>query len=312
MRASKRQLKERWHVEPSSAILKQLQESLFTDVNRSITICDIAGLLSDLPFREEVGGSRDFRGIALQGGVTSLDLSGCDFSYATLAFNFINCNLSATNFEEATLNGIISNQATKANFRKAKMRGCSLVELDAQHCCFDEANLVNASFERAYLQGSTFRNANCRGANFISANLLDCDFQGANLNECPFQAVTLGKSTNLRGASLVNLFHHEHRSLDGKLIAPKTDWRLANYDATTRYAEDPTAQAFELLDQLFEDMKPDQSSPAIQLRMMVQELKERLSLRYEDNWYENFLNSLPPGERKVVEDLFTRAIRNLL
>ncbi|HYO52374.1 pentapeptide repeat-containing protein [Archangium sp.] len=265
--ATKQQLKRRWEQEPGRAIQQSL-EKLFFDLNVPgyQGSKDIEPLLKGLPFSEEVPGGRDLRGITLQGGVGNLDLKNYDFSHAKLEFNLINCDLTGARFDEATVGGVVSNKLVGASFQNAKLRSCSFSDSDLKNCCFDNAMLGGASFDRSDLAGASFRAAKCKGASFVSANLHGCDFQMAILDEAVFLNVHLDKSTNLRGASLVNLYNKDQRDTSGRLVQPGTDWQLATYDASTTYRKDPAAQALELLEELGNLLTGDNSRQAKRLQ----------------------------------------------
>lgn len=236
--ASKRELVERWKQEPGKTILERINEFFFglQMPKHGRSSAEAFAMLDGLPFRDEVPNGRDLRGASLNGGVHELDFHECDFSYAELGMNLVNCDLGRARFDEVSGGGnVILKTLTGASFRKAKLRGCFFQNADVRDCNFDGAVLVGASFEGADLRGSSFRQATCKRTKFLGANLLGADFEKAVLDEAVFQEVRLDKTTNLRGASLVGLFHQDLKNRAGTVIARGVDPRLASYDDTTRF-----------------------------------------------------------------------------
>jgi len=312
--ASRKQLVDRWVSGPGKRNLLCVQDFFASALSpgHGLDMDKLFLCLDGLPFREELPGGRDFRGVVLGGGVHELDLSRCDFSHASLNVNLVNCDLRNSVFDSASFIRLVTRIMEGASFKKAKMVKCSLRGGDARSCCFDGANLQGTSFEEADLAGSSFRAANCRRANFYRANLLGCDFQGAVLDEAAFQEVKIDKSTNLRGASLVDLYHESHIDRSGKVVSRGTDWRLASYDASTKFGHDPKGQALELLDSAESLLESGQDSHAGRLRREIGLMRVEISNKYRDDWYDELLRRLPSESRNYAEVHFTSASRNLV
>ncbi|WP_224245484.1 pentapeptide repeat-containing protein [Hyalangium gracile] len=313
MASTRKQLKKRWEEPPGRAILERLhQRILALDSPDSREPRELFSLLEGLPFRDEVAGGRDLRGVPLEGGVRGVDFSGWDFSYAKLEFSLVDCDLRGARFDEAVVNGSITNDLRGASFRKANLRGGFFQGVDARNCCFDGAKLMSAGFQGANLEGSSFQGANCNGAIFVGANLVGCNFQGAILDEASLQEVRLDKTTDLRGASLINLFNEDHRDNAGRLLHAGTDWRLATYDETTRSGEDSSAQAIEVLGALVKRLEGEREPRGQRLLELTNQLRGELRQHYQDSWYEQLLARVPADERGWAEERVAEAVRSLV
>lgn len=310
---SKKELVARWRTEPGRTILERVhaffRETQLLGHGRSSR--ELFALLDGLPFREEVPGGRDFRAAALGGGTRDLDLAGCDFAFAKLTFNLAQCNLAGARFDEvATGNGVITDRLDDASFVGAKLRGTFFQQAHAHNCRFDDAVLSGASFERADLAGSSFRNADCRRAKFVGANLSGCDFRGARLDEAVLQEARVDETTDLRGASLVNVFDRDVRDRAGNLVARGTDWQRARVDATTVHGTGQSAASREWIDvalRLAEASERPWAAAAIDVLH-----RARASATDDNAWYDELLAAVGPGARAEVEGLVAQAMRDLL
>jgi len=313
MTATSKQLKKRWTEGAGFRIKESLQLHLLEAGGLGAHATrNIFALLDGLPFREEVANGRDLRGISLQGGAfSSLDLSFCDFRFSKLNINIIQCNLNRSLFEEATIEGIITNTLVETNFRKSKLRKCFLENIDGRQSCFDGANLVDASFRNANLQGASFEKANCKGALFTGANVIGTNFRETILDRAAFQDVTLDKTTDLRGASLINLFHEEHRNNFGKLIGNATDWRKAQYDETTRIGNDHSIECMEIIATLKEELQKSKATEDKELLDSLLMLERELPLENISRWYEDLLSRLPKEKHGWIEIQMAETIRKL-
>lgn len=310
--ATKRELVARWSQEPGKSILEQIHKLCFQlqMPGHGHTSQEIYAMLNGLPLREEVPNGRDLRGAALGGGVHELDFSECDFSFARIQMNFVNCNLSRAKFDEANIGGnTILKQLNGASFRKASLRSCFFQNAQAQGCNFESAVLTGASFEGADLTGSSFQEANCKRAKFLRANLIACNFQRAQLDEAVFQEVTLDKTTDLRGASLTNLYDKDHRDIAGNLVARGTDWHLATHDEAAQTNEDPAAQPIELLDAAISQAQRQGHSA---FQTALQQTRDDLRSNYRDSWYDELIGRVTPSQRPELEALLSDAMRSLL
>lgn len=311
--ATKNELTARWTREPGRTILGRVhaffRETQWPDHGRSSA--ELFALLDGLPLRDEVPDGRDFRGALLGGGTRDLELAGCDFTHAKLTLNLVHCNLTGARFDDAAGgNGILTNRLDGASFARAKLRGTFFQEARAHRCCFDSASLGGASFEKADLAGSSFRDADCRRAKFLGANLAGCDMRGARLDEAVLQEVALDETTDLRGASLVNVYDRELRDRAGNLVAHATDWRRARIDATTIRGSEPGAAARELIDAALplaaEIRRPWAPAAVDALR------RARASAGDGDVWYDELLAAVGPEARAEMEALLAEAMRRLL
>ena|SRR2546426_622873 len=310
---TKKDLVGRWSHEPGRTILERahgfFRETQMPGHGRDAV--ELFALLDGLPFRDEVPSGRDFRGGSLGGGTRDLDLRDSDFSYANLTLNLVNCNLTGARFNEvAGGDGMILDCLDNASFMRAKLNRTFFQGAHAHRCGFDEASLVGASFEGADLTGSSFRNADCRRAKFLRANLAGCDMRGARLDEAVFQEATLDEATDLRGASLVNVYDRDLRDRGGNVVARATDWRRAQVDATTVHRSDPSAAARELIDAALSlaaaNSRPWASAAAEALR------RARASIGDGGAWHEALLTAVGPEARPEVEALLADAMRSLL
>jgi uncharacterized protein YjbI with pentapeptide repeats len=312
---AKRELIGRWGREPGQAILQHINEFCFQlqMPGHGHSSEEIFAMLEGLPYRYEVPNGRDLRGATLSGGVHELDFSECDFSYAHLDMNFINCDFTAARCEEITGRGIILTKTlNRASFRRAKLTSCFLIDAKAQKCSFDEATLTGTSFEGADLTDSSFRETNCGRVKFLRANLRGCDFRKTTLDEAVFQEVRLDKSTDLRGASLINLYHHEHRDAAGKLVARGTDWRQATYDASTVFGQNPAATVIEVLDAALTLLSGSTEARAERLRNVLTRTKAELQQKYRATWYEDVLAAFEASDKPYVEQVLTQSMESLL
>jgi uncharacterized protein YjbI with pentapeptide repeats len=303
--ASKRDLRNRWQEEPGLTIRQKIIDysTLSRELGRQEKAEEIFALLDGLPYREEVLNGRDLRGGDLGGG-TELDYSDTDFSFATSAGVFLRCNLSRARFDEANAERVsIGSNLDGASFRKTKLRKSFLAVATARGCCFDNADLGGASFERSDLAGSTFRNANCTGVVFAGANLLGCDFRGATLDLSMFQGAQIDRSTDLRGASLISVFYEDHFDRFGNLVNKGVDLRLATWDATTKFREDPARYELEELATLHRVLSGDPSPQKAKICETVREAIEQLRTQYREEWYEELLGKLSEEDRGVVEEI---------
>jgi uncharacterized protein YjbI with pentapeptide repeats len=311
---SERELTTRWSREPGKTILQRINQFCggLQMPGHGHKSEEIFAMLEGLPYREQVPNGRDLRGASLGGGIHELDLSEWDFSRARIQLNFVNCTLVGAIFSGASFgSNVILKRLSRATFEGATLTSCFFQEAQADHCNFDRAVLKGANFERAELTGSSFREANCKRAKFLRANLTGCNFQKALLDEAVFQDVKLDKTTDLRGASLLNLYHEELRDRAGNLVARGTDWRQATFDAGTVAGPDPAASAIELLDSAIalagETPEPDRSK----LNRLLTEAKENLRTQYKEGWYEDLLKQAGADQRPL-ENLLSEAMRNLM
>src|SRR5437868_4742351 len=165
--ATKRQLRERWKEEPGATIWQKMIDYIRStskwrpdatpeenDRNQTLDSSIIFELLDGLPFRDEVPSSRDLRASDLGGGWRS-DFSDTDFSYSKSLGGFFHCNLTGAKFDECvTERTSFRDVLNGASFRNARLRSCYMIDGQARHCCFDNANIYSMNFEGTDLSGS--------------------------------------------------------------------------------------------------------------------------------------------------------------
>jgi uncharacterized protein YjbI with pentapeptide repeats len=309
MAATKKQLRDRWQSGPGRAFLEKA-ESMFGEIGHGQEMAPLLPLLEGLPFRDEVPGGGDLRGMP---GCfwREVSVAGFDFSYSS-GIQLIDCDASGARFDEAEFHGLLGKKLTDASFKKARLKSCSLDGIEARNARFDEAKVLGCTLEDADLQGASFRSAACKGSVFLRANLVGCDFRGANLEEAVWLAVRLDKTTDLRGARLVNIYNEDHFDNQGNLVNRGTDWRLATHDETTQAGTDTVAQAIEHIDAALE-LLAEQSDPAAKdLAARLAALKTKLPSQPNELWLDHLFDELPPDRRDWAQTIFNQAMRNLL
>jgi uncharacterized protein YjbI with pentapeptide repeats len=305
-----RQLRERWLSGRGAKIHREIQDFL---EDESRILPDIDALLAELPFRDEISNGRDLRGIHLNGAALGADLQEFNFSYARLEINFFDCDLRTSNFQRVVGLSHASGVLTGSDFRRARLPGCSFESSILRDCYFDGAILRGAHLEATDLTGSSFRGAQCLRANFVGSTLHGCDFREAVLDQSAFMAVRLDASTDLRGASLVDLFCEEQRDIHDNLVHAATDWRVATWDETTITGTHPVALELELLSELRRFVMTDQRQERRdRLVDFVERSSSRLVTHGDTTVVRDELANLSAADRDWVEDLLWRAARNLL
>ena len=183
--ATRGELVSRWMREPGKTILKQVQAFLDALAPGHLRRAqELFALLEGLPYRDEVPSGRDLRGASLSGSIYGLELTDCDFSFAQLDLDFVNCVLSGARFDEAQASGMmLLKDLNRASFRRSRLVDCYFRDAVARECCFDGATLTGSSFAGADLRGSSFLDAKCRRATFTQATLSGCDFRRAIVDD---------------------------------------------------------------------------------------------------------------------------------
>lgn len=134
-------------------------------------VCTFHCWFSDYP--ERVKGKDFSYSFIRQLVVNYIDISGTNFSYASLEGTFFGSNLSSSNFS----NAIVSTE-------------------------FEETTLTSANFSNA-TASANFTNANVQSVNFTNANLQNANFSGAtNMNTATLTGVTWGDSTTCPDGTL--------------------------------------------------------------------------------------------------------------
>jgi uncharacterized protein YjbI with pentapeptide repeats len=309
--ASKRQLKERWQHEPGRSILQRvwdLSKELWK-LNHGRSSAELFALLEGLPYREEVPNGRDLRG-AHFGGVRDLDLRECDFSHGDV-LRLVDCDLTG-----AKLDGTISGRAslTKtlncASFRKARFRGTYMDHVEARECCFDGARLNDVFLAYSDLTGSSFCNAHLKLCSLGGATLFGCDFHGATLDEVVFLESRFDKSTDLRGAKLINVTTDEYDQ--GKLVRKGVDLGEANCDETTRFIKDQSLIELPVLAEACKVLGELSDPQAQRLRPILVAKLAELQKNYRETWTEELFAQLDPPDQDFLENVvFVEAAKRL-
>lgn len=181
----------------------------------------------------------------------------------------------------------------------------------ASDCCFDDAKLPGTNFKDSDLTGSSFRNTNCKRACFYSANLTGCDFRGAVLDEAVFMGATLDKSTDFRGASLINAYYNEHRDNAGNFLAAGVNLRAANCDETTKLGDDPTAFPLEILERASEIVKGEFGIAPGRIASLLREAIKAVRAGNTEHWQEDILSQLDEREREIYDELMEQTFESL-
>jgi len=309
MAATKKQLRDRWQSGAGRAFLDSAQARL-GEIGHGQKMEDLLPLLEGLPFREEVPGGRDLRGIP---GCfwREVSVAGFDFSHAT-AVELIDCDASGARFDEAEFHGLLGKTLANASFKKARLKRCGLNGALARNATFDDAKLLSCNLDDADLQGASFRGADCKGSVFLRTNLLGCNFGGAGLEEAVWLEVRLDKTTDLRGARLVNIYNQDHFDNRGNLVNRGTDWRLATYDDTTQAGVDTAAQAIEWIDSALDLLSQRSDAFANDLAARLAAIKTKLRAHPDELWMDHLLEELPADQRDHAQVLLEDAMRNLL
>ncbi|MCC7084264.1 MAG: pentapeptide repeat-containing protein [Pirellulales bacterium] len=311
--ATKRELRERWNVEPGRTIRERIldfERPLRAGHGRSSE--EIFKLLEGLPYRDEVPYGRDLRGADFLGS-REMDFSDTDFSYSTRVGSFYDCNLERARFDESGEAISLGNVLNGASFRKAKLRSCFMRESQARNCCFDDANVYHMDFKGTDLSGSSFRNANCKGVSFSRSILLNCDFRGANLEEAVFAETVIDKTTDFRGASLINACHDDDYDNAGNFLSHGVDLRLANYDATTKFGTDPLAFPLEYHRRAVEIATRDYGAEGMKMAAFFQRSIDHMLARGERSidWENEQIANLNPQDRALYEEIMDETFRSL-
>jgi uncharacterized protein YjbI with pentapeptide repeats len=305
--ANPSELKERWEQEPGRTIREKIYAFLpaLWEVGHGHKSEELFDLLDKLPFRDEVRSGRDLRGLGIV-GLRELDLSECDFSYGGGECCY--CDLTSTVFDRVQLqSGTLSNILEGASFRKAFLRRISFNGSFAQRCNFDDAKVKLCDLRKMDLRGSSFRKARIRDGSFSFADLRDCDFRGALLDKVVFENVRIDRTTDFRGAKLINLSDTDYVDVHGKPFHG-TDWKQANYDETTQYMKDPTPHALKDLGALLTVVREDKDDArARKLDEVLRKAQRDLKKKYDADWAKKLEDGLTPAEKAYLAELWERA-----
>jgi uncharacterized protein YjbI with pentapeptide repeats len=147
----------------------------------------------------------DLRGIALSGEIFGVDLSGVDFTYASVPKGapdpfilFKKCVLT-----DAVLREIRSELAIEvcvahgADFTGSNLRKNDFVRCQLRGARFDRANLRSANFYGLDLQDCSFVGADLRNAMLNRADCSGADFTDANLENAMLEDIIVSAKTRL-------------------------------------------------------------------------------------------------------------------
>jgi hypothetical protein len=122
-----------------------------------------------------------------------------------------------------------------------------------------------------------------------------------------FEDVRLDKTTDFRGAKLMNLWDTEFTDVHGR-SHPGTDWRLANYDETTQYIKDPTPQALKDVRDLLTILREDKDDPrAKKFEDRLRSIQQSLKKKYDADWPKKLKENLTAKEEAYLEEVYARA-----
>jgi len=313
--ANKQQLRDRWLVEPGSTIRRKV-----CDFKRGLPVShgrnsdELFCLLENLPYRDEVPSGKDFRGSDFAGG-REFDFSNADFTYSTSASDFFACDLRGAKFDDVKAErSSFRTFLDGASFRKAKLRSCYMSESVARNCCFDAAKLSGTDFGASDVSGSSFRGANCKMATFAGADIRGCDFRGACLHEASFIGAKIDKSTDFRGASLINAYHDDRYDNAGNLIGQGVDLRQATYDDTTEFGKDALAFPLEVNQRAIEIATRDYGTDGARLAEFVKQSTNHMIAEGKRSldWENAHLAQLNPHDREIYEQIMDDTYKSLL
>ncbi len=313
--ATKRQLVQRWHEEPGQTIRQRIVDFCrLIVVGHNQTADQLFELLDGLPNRDEVPNGRDLRGNGWVDG-RDMDFSNSDFSFSPTIGDFFYCDLRGSCFDELVTEGTaLGDKLDGSSFRKSRMRRCFLWNSSVRNCCFDGADLRDASFKESDLSGSAFRNAKCGGAIFYNANLAGCDFRGADLKEAVFIGAKVHKSTDFRGASLVNAYCSDDYDKAGNLRARGIDLRQATFDETTKFGTDPLLGTIEYWDAIMDIARRDYGDDGAVIAAALEAIKQRIVRAgiKSMTWQDELLAKLNDRHRELYERIADVAMKSLL
>lgn len=301
------QLRKRWKEEPGITILEEIRDFFDKDGDAQKPLAEI---LNGLPYREEVPGGKDLRAVSFL-STRELDLQGYDFSYAQIHALYL-CRLSHTRFDFCRGISSLSSVLNHSSFVKAKLRTCYFTNSAIQEACFKEADLRQAKFTNTNLRGSSFENATCNETSFYGANLIGCNFKGADLTGAFFSGAIMDKSTDFRGANLMNACFEEHRDYAGNLLAKGVDPRSALYDQHTVFGTNPGWFDLEQI----QDMRyyllhiADEPSISQELERKLWDVEQELRVHYKSELLSHeFYDSLSPKEQSLFDEAFEEGWR---
>jgi uncharacterized protein YjbI with pentapeptide repeats len=147
----------------------------------------------------------DLRGIELSGEIFGADLSGVDFTYASVPKGapdpfilFKKCVLTGAVLREIRSELAIEVcDARAADFTGSNLRKNDFVRCQLQRARFDRANLRSANFYGLDLQGCSFVGADLRNAMLTRADCSGADFTDAKLDNALLEDIVVSEKTRL-------------------------------------------------------------------------------------------------------------------
>jgi uncharacterized protein YjbI with pentapeptide repeats len=243
--ATKRQLIERWKMEPWKRILGDITSKVAKWGDLRAEICqrafDQTGLylippedeppfdttkeiferFANVPYLEEVSSGRDLRGCPIVTGGFRWDYRDTDFSFVQIGGGFENSLLDNAIFDGSKGEFEFDGDYTNVSFRKVHFHATTFKGAffsGTFRCCdFSRATIKKAFFlsagdnvhtkiRKTDLRGCCFANAILTYADFRGCDLRECDFRNANLSGATVSGAILDKTTDFRGANLAGLF----------------------------------------------------------------------------------------------------------
>lgn len=310
---TKRELLERWETEPGCSIRKKLYDlaSQLWPRGHGIASEVILTLLDGLPYRGDVPGGGDLRGLQF-GAVRELDFRGWDFSHGNPNL-LIDCDLRSALFDYAVIGcgvGTFSNTMNGASFFSAFFDKCCFDGSPARGCDFEKARLKKCDLSGMDLTGSRFRGAKLTDGSIRLADLRGCDFRGAILDRMVIHGVHWDKTTDLRGATLLNVMDEEYQ--DNRYgVIPAADWRQTNYDETTRYTRDPSIEVVRTISAAIAAAGELRDPIAPRLSKVLRDMRDQVRKHFNENWREDLQQQLTEDEKALLEQVFDLAVEYL-
>ena len=173
--------------------------------------------------------------------------------------------------------------------------------------------MYQTSFEGTDLRGSTFRGAMCKGTAFAGTDIRECDFRGAILEEASFIDAKIDKTTDFRGASLINAYHNDNYDKARNLVGRGVDLRQATYDETTKFGQDPLAFPLEVNQRAIEIATGDYGPAGLKLAAFFQRWTDHLLERGEidNDWANEQIANLSPDDHAIYEQIMDDTFRSL-
>jgi uncharacterized protein YjbI with pentapeptide repeats len=310
--AGPRQLADRWKVEPWRTVDEQIVEFCREQATAPVPWADpdtgaLFALLDGLPFGDEVPSGRDLRASSFPGGA-NMDLRDTDCSYCREIVSLEQCDLTGARFDHARGEiGRVAGKVVRASFHDARLPRAWLTHSVFSECDFSEAVLKSAMLRSSDLRGSSFAAADCRGADFQESDLRGCSFAGADLSGAMFRAVILDETTDLRGATLVDVTADALYDNRGRLVLGGTDLDRAGRDESTVTGSDPGAVDREILDLVVEEATREGEPWAERLVADARAARLRLERDPSFRWYDALVEGVDAFDRPRAEALIQRA-----